>query len=125
MSKVICVIDDDPIYQVLIKKSIGISNTGYHCMGFTNGKEAYDYFMLDLDKNVPEIILLDLEMPFMDGWDFLTEIDKLTLDKTKIYIVSSSISHEDKEKAKTFTKINGFFSKPFDAAKILQITNPL
>ncbi|MEO5775257.1 MAG: response regulator [Flavobacterium sp.] len=122
MSKLICIIDDDLIYQFLINKIIGNSKAGHDVMFFKNGKEALDYFALDLDKNLPEIILLDLEMPVMDGWDFLKEMSKLHIDKTDIYIVSSSISHEDKEKAKAFPKIKGHFSKPINSNKIQEIT---
>jgi CheY-like chemotaxis protein len=124
-NKVICIIDDDPIYQILIKKIIGVSKTNLHIMHFNNGKEALDHFTLDADKNLPEIILLDLEMPVMDGWDFMSEIDKLLTEQTAVYIVSSSISYEDKEKAKTFKKIKGYFSKPINADKILEITKHL
>jgi CheY-like chemotaxis protein len=122
MSKVICIIDDDPIYQFLINKVIGNSKAGHELMFFKNGKEALDYFMLDLTNNLPEIILLDLEMPIMDGWDFLKEIDKLQTEKTDIYIVSSSISDEDKDKAKTFPRIKGHYSKPINSNKIQEIT---
>lgn len=123
--KVICIIDDDPIYQILINKIIATSKTECEIMRFKNGKEALDYFTLDAIKNLPEIILLDLEMPIMDGWDFMTEIDKIFTDQTDIYIVSSSIAHEDKEKAKTFTKVKGYFSKPIDSKKIAEITKHL
>ena len=123
--KVICIIDDDPIYQILINKIIAMSKTECEIMRFKNGKEALDYFTLDTIKNLPEIILLDLEMPIMDGWDFMTEIDKIFTDQTDIYIVSSSIAHEDKEKAKTFTKVKGYFSKPIDSKKIAEITKHL
>lgn len=123
--KVICIIDDDPIYQILINKIIAKSKTEYEILRFKNGKEAIDYFTLDTLKNLPEIILLDLEMPVMDGWDFMTEVDKIFTDQTDIYIVSSSIAYEDKEKAKSFTKIKGYFSKPIDAEKILEITKHL
>ena len=122
MSKVICIIDDDPIYQFLINKIIGNSEADHEVLFFKNGKEALDYFTLDLNKNLPEIILLDLEMPVMDGWDFLKEIDKLQIEKPDIYIVSSSISHEDREKVKAFPKIKGHFSKPINSDKIEEIT---
>lgn len=122
MSKVICIIDDDPIYRFLINKIIGGSEAGHEVLFFKNGKEALDYFTLDLNKNLPEIILLDLEMPVMDGWDFLKEINELHMNNTNIYIVSSSISHEDKEKAKSFPKIKGHYSKPINLKKIEEIT---
>lgn len=121
-NKVICIIDDDPIYQLLINKVIGISKAEYDIIQFNNGKEALNHFNVDLNKNLPDIILLDIEMPIMDGWDFLKEIDKLHTENTTIYIVSSSISHEDKEKAKTFPKIRGYFSKPITRDNILEIT---
>lgn len=122
MSKVICIIDDDPIYRFLINKIIGNSEAGHDVVFFKNGKEALDSFALNPDKDLPEIILLDLEMPVMDGWDFLKEIDKLQIEKPNIYIVSSSISHEDKEKVKAFPKIKGHFSKPLDSLNIQEIT---
>ena len=123
--KVICIIDDDPIYQILINKIISISKTECEIIRFKNGKEALDYFNLDSIKNLPEIILLDLEMPVMDGWDFMTEVDKIFTDLTDIYIISSSIAYEDKERAKNFSKIKGYFSKPIDSEKILEITKHL
>jgi CheY-like chemotaxis protein len=125
MSKVICIIDDDPIYQFLINKLIGNSKAEHEVMFFKNGKEALDYFMLDSDKNLPDIILLDLEMPVMDGWVFLKEINQLHTEDTDIYIVSSSISDEDQEKAKKFPKIKGHFSKPINSNKIQEITKKI
>lgn len=124
-NKVICIIDDDPIYQILIERIIAMSKTDFKVMRFKNGKEALDAFTLDTTKNLPEIILLDLEMPIMDGWDFMTKIEKLPTEQTAIYIVSSSISYEDREKAKSFTKIKGYLSKPIDSGKILEITQQL
>jgi CheY-like chemotaxis protein len=126
-NKVICIIDDDPIYQLLINKIIAMAETEYSIISFTNGKDALDSLTSNLaqDKELPEIILLDIEMPVMDGWDFMDHIEKALSEKhkkTAIYIVSSSIAHEDKEKAKTFPEIMGYFSKPMDTGKILEIT---
>ncbi len=126
-NKVICIIDDDPIYQLLINKIIAMAETEYSIISFTNGKDALDSLTSNLaqDKELPEIILLDIEMPVMDGWDFMDHIEKALSEKRKktaIYIVSSSIAHEDKEKAKTFPEIMGYFSKPMDTGKILEIT---
>jgi len=126
-NKVICIIDDDPIYQLLINKIIAMAETEYSIISFTNGKDALDSLTSNLaqDKELPEIILLDIEMPVMDGWDFMDHIEKALSEKRKktaIYIVSSSIAHEDKEKAKTFPEIVGYFSKHMDTGKILEIT---
>jgi len=122
--KVICIIDDDPIYQILTRKVIGVANIDYDVVSFNNGQEALDAFTLDGDK-LPDIILLDLEMPIMDGWIFLREMENRNTVTTAIFIVSSSISQEDKEAAKEFTKIKGHYSKPFNVEKIRQIVNQL
>jgi CheY-like chemotaxis protein len=129
-NKVICIIDDDPIYQLLINKIIAMAETEYSIISFTNGKDALDSLTANLKENkeLPEIILLDIEMPVMDGWDFMDHIEKALSEKRKktaIYIVSSSIAHEDKEKAKTFPEIVGYFSKPMDTGKILEITKAI
>ncbi len=124
-NKVICIIDDDPIYQILINKIIAMSKTEYDVISFKNGKEALDSLTASMEESLPEIILLDIEMPVMDGWDFMSHIEKALSKKRKkssIYIVSSSIAHEDKEKAKSFPEIAGYFSKPMDTNKILEIT---
>jgi len=126
-NKVICIIDDDPIYQLLINKIIALSETEYDVISFKNGKEAIEKLSEDVKENkkLPEIILLDIEMPVMDGWDFMKQIEESLSDKTEktaIYIVSSSIAYEDQEKAKTFPEIMGYFSKPIDSNKILEIT---
>lgn len=123
-NKVMCIIDDDPIYQILINKIIALSDTDYEIIRFKNGKEALDNFRND-PNNLPEIILLDLEMPIMDGWDFMSEINKHVTGQTAIYIVSSSISYEDKERAKTFPKIKGYFSKPINSDIIQEITKAI
>lgn len=122
--KKICIIDDDPIYQLVTKKII--EKSGYFPVvnSFTSGLEAIAYF-----KNaglLPEVILLDIEMPIMDGWDFLNEITIIRQQfnaHTNIYIVSSSIAKEDKEKALTYDCIKGFISKPITISKIEKIAN--
>jgi CheY-like chemotaxis protein len=126
-NKVLCIIDDDPIYQLLINKVITKSKIDYDTVSYKNGKEALDNISKGLiEKNtLPEIILLDLKMPIMDGWGFMENIDKILSykkNKTAIYIVTSSISYEDQEKAKLFPEIMGYFSKPINENQILEIT---
>jgi CheY-like chemotaxis protein len=127
MRKVICIIDDDPIYQVLVSKIVQLSKIDYTIISFKNGKEAIDNFNSCLVNNtkLPNIILLDIEMPLMDGWDFMERMDELIskyqISDTKIYIVSSSISYEDVEKAKLFKNILGYYSKPINSNDIISM----
>ena len=125
--KIIYIIDDDPIYQVLINKIIATSGIDYQIVSFKNGREALDSLIQAIvsNNNIPEIILLDLEMPIMDGWDFMKNVENLFTEqsgKSDIDIITSSISYEDIERAKTFPEILGYFPKPVDSTKLLEIT---
>ncbi len=127
MRKTICIIDDDPIYQFLMNKIVHLTKIDIDVVSFSNGKEAIDNFQISLSNNkqLPNIILLDIEMPLMDGWDFMNHIELLmkehSLTDLKIYIVSSSISHEDVEKAESNKNVLGYYSKPIKSEEIVAI----
>lgn len=117
--KLSCIIDDDDVYINLVKKIIDIKNLSENLIVFKNGKEALDYFTAIIEniepESFPEIILLDLNMPIMDGWDFLKQFTKIKspLKKlTTLYIVSSSINPEDLKKSKTFSDVTNYLIKP-------------
>ncbi len=72
-------------------------------------------------KEFPDIILLDIKMPYMDGWQFLEEFEKFPgeiLKKCKLFMFSSSINPKDVEKSKTYKTVQGFISKPLTADKL-------
>lgn len=122
--KTICIIDDDPIYQLITKKIIEKTNLFSDRISFTDGFEALEFFKEE--NQIPDILLLDIEMPGMDGWDFLDEFCELEkkFDKhINIYVISSSIAKEDIEKAKTYNCITGFISKPINLEKLKKIAN--
>lgn len=115
----IWVIDDDPIYQIIVNKIIKKSELFLDVSSFKNGKDAIDALKSVLENNgvLPNIILLDINMPIMDGWEFMDEIVLLKpqiKEQIKIYIVSSSIALEDKIKAKNYPEIVAFLSKPIN-----------
>ncbi|MBA3986853.1 MAG: response regulator, partial [Flavobacteriales bacterium] len=73
---------------------------------------------LNTVENLPDIIFLDINMPEMDGWEFMDEfiqIQKSLSKKITIYIVSSSIAFQDTEKANRYKEISGYIIKPFQA----------
>ncbi len=114
-----CIIDDDSMYVNLVKKIIEAKNLCENLMVFKNGKDAINYFEVilnNLDKeSIPEIIFLDINMPVMDGWQFLESFTKIKnkLGKTiTLYIVSSSINPADIERAKGINSVKDYLIKP-------------
>lgn len=124
----ICLIDDDEIYIFLMKKlfiAMGVNN---EVLSFLNGADAIEELikLKNNDEILPSIILLDINMPIMDGWEFLKEFRKLHSNisqKIKVYIVSSSIANEDIEKSKTFPEIVDYLTKPVELETLVSIIN--
>jgi CheY-like chemotaxis protein len=89
-----------------------------------NGKIAYDYLkdLLAKGGDIPEIIFLDINMPVMNGWDLLEELEHIKSSFSKlprIYILSSTVDPEDYKRAKSFDAVVDFISKPL-SKEILQ-----
>ena len=123
-----CIIDDDNIYVNLIKKIIEAKELCESLIIFNDGKQSIDYFealLQNLDKErIPDIIFLDLNMPVMDGWQFLERFTKIKNKFGKVitlYIVSSSIYPEDINRAKSLETVEDYLIKPViisDLAKL-------
>lgn len=117
MKKSVLIIDNDPIYRTISQKIIEKIDLAEAVFVEKNGYTAIQFIRYAIENNLPlpQIIFLDIEMPIMNGWEFMDEYCKLEnnlLSNIIIYIVSSSISQVDKDKAKTYTEIKGFISKP-------------
>ena len=122
LQKRICIIDDDPIYKLITKKLIQKTKLYSETIEFNNGNEAMIYF--ETTSDLPDILLLDIEMPEMDGWEFLDEFCKLEKRINKesmVYIASSSIAIEDKLKAEKYECVKEFLSKPINLDKLQKI----
>lgn len=126
--KLACLIDDDKVYSNLIKKILEIKNLSQNLLLFKNGQEALEYFKALLENltepQLPEIILLDLNMPVMDGWEFLSEfmlIKNRFQKKITLYVVSSSIDPRDLERAKSFHMVEDYLIKPIEIKKFQEI----
>ena len=94
------VIDDDPITVFGIKKMLNALDVSETIKTYANGKEAIDDIkeMLENKVQVPEVIFLDINMPIMDGWQFLEEFITLPLQsKIRINILTSSIDPADRQ----------------------------
>jgi len=105
--KRIILIDDEPIVTMLNSRMIEKVNKNIERLSFNNPREALKY----LEANKADLILLDINMPEMNAWEFLNHMQNLLLNHTVI-IVSSSINPQDRVKASTYENVKGFLNKP-------------
>lgn len=114
MRKTIAVVDDDPIYKIIIEKIIIRLNLFENVLQFSDPRTALEELSI-AGPTCPDIILLDINMPHIDGWEFL-DLLKVKNPKlyafSEIYMVTSSIADSDKQKATEYEIIKGFVSKP-------------
>src|SRR6266487_4242115 len=113
----ICIIDDDMVYQITTKKILEKINGAKKILIFSHGEEAFQYLSkVVADKDaLPDIILLDVNMPYMDAWQFLEAYRKLKpllAKQITIYIISSSVSDSDIERAKSMEDVKDYLIKP-------------
>lgn len=122
--KSVCLIDDDPIFLMLAKRLISLNKFSDVIFEYKDGYEAYLALkqMHDQGEQMPDVIFLDINMPIWDGWDFLDEIVKLELQHIfEIYLVSSSTSPYDREKAESYPSIKRFLTKPLEIEDLKSI----
>lgn len=121
-------VDDDKIFVFLAKKTIELANNATEVKVFVDGQEVLDYLIpiAHHPELLPDIIFLDLSMPVMDGWEFLKEytlLDATMEKKIPIYLVTSSISPHDIERAKTIRLVADFLIKPLTRDKVAELIN--
>ena len=127
MTRSICIIDDDQIYQIIVKKIVAKAEIFNKVACYENSSEA----LTDLrsaETRLPDLILLDINMPGMDGWEFLTALSNHRpnlQNETCIFIVTSSIAESDREKALSMPIVSGFISKPLSVSKLKEIGEKL
>lgn len=126
--KNLLLIDDDDVFVFLAKKTVERTNLVEFIQVFGNGLDAINFLKLNHDNInlLPEIILLDLSMPIMDGWQFLDQFKELIpilQKKISVYICSSSISPSDILLAKNNEAVSDYIIKPVTKDKIIDLIN--
>ncbi|NNE76375.1 MAG: response regulator [Pricia sp.] len=112
-----CIIDDDPIFIYGTQRLMQEENFSETIIVFNNGQDAIDglHEMTDRGENLPSVILLDLNMPIMNGWEFLEDfvkIPNLNRENVTVYIISSSVDPRDLERIKNYEVVNNYILKP-------------
>jgi chemotaxis response regulator CheB len=119
----VMVIDDDTTFLFIFRKQIEKFEGAKIVNESRNGAEAMS-FLKKLDpenEEIPDLIALDLNMPIMDGWDFLDEygmICRRGFIKAPVCILSSTINQSDFDRANTYEMVKSFFSKPITSDQL-------
>ncbi len=116
--KYIVVVDDDPINNIITEKRFASVIEDLEMKVFEWASEALDYLKDTLE--MPDLVLLDLNMPGITGWDFLDRCQELDIE-VDVVILTSSIDNQDIEKADTYANVKAFISKPLNQMKVERI----
>lgn len=121
----VCIIDDDSIYvygtKILLNHNKFFGDDILVC---DNGEEALATFqsLLNSGSELPDFIFLDLDMPIMDGWEFLERFNAMSVKNSPvIFLVSNYIDHHIEEEAKKYDPIKALVQKPLSEAKLQEL----
>ncbi|MEP7376760.1 MAG: response regulator [Chitinophagaceae bacterium] len=124
----VLVIDDDEPTNFFTQMILEESGCTHHIKIAQSGQEALDYLIQSEAGNnpvlypCPDLIFLDINMPAMDGWEFLEECKKLNVDSRIIVVMlTTSLFPEDKLRAERMPEISGFENKPLTEEKVAAV----
>jgi len=118
------VIDDDDINIFIIRKIVNKIELDIDMVSKSNGQQAIDYLrqIHTESQKLPHLILIDINMPLMNGWEFIEAYDSLGIQQpADMYILSSSVYENDIEKSKSYKSVKGFISKPLSMERLTEL----
>lgn len=126
-AKKVFLIDDDKVFNFINSKIMVKTLASIDVITYEFAQLALDDLKKIIDTNLdefPEYIFLDINMPEMDGWEFLDEymnLQESVIAKCKIIMLTSSIDPKDIEKSSTYPIVSDFISKPLTSEGLLKI----
>lgn len=123
----VLIVDDDPILIMVCGRLMKITGFSEEVVSAREGREALqvlENIYSNTPDKLPEVILLDINMPVMNGWEFLEDFKRLAAlfpKEVPVFMLSSTIDQADFDKAKTYPVIKGFYSKPLTKENLEEI----
>ncbi|MGB6038180.1 MAG: response regulator [Cryomorphaceae bacterium] len=122
MKKIIFLVDDDPIFQFGVERIVRSMSQLIELKVFNHGVAVLDFFDQAKDEELPDIMLLDLNMPIMNGWQVIQKMTEQNIHKIaspmRIYICSSSVNPADIQKVKRLNTVTDYIIKPISKAEL-------
>lgn len=120
--KKLFIIDDDETFVLIAKFQLEDLDFAESIIDFSDGEEAFSFFKENDRTEYPEIIILDINMNKMDGWEFIEALEPFgILGEIEVHVTSSSINPADVEKARNNPYVNSFISKPLTSKRLKEI----
>ncbi|MFD0931516.1 response regulator [Psychroflexus salinarum] len=115
-------VDDDKMVLFIHEKMMIHSEFSNSPKSFENGYLTLTYISENKSEDKKFVIFLDVNMPNLDGWDFMDELEKRELDSyCYIFVVTSSIDSSDKDRAATYDAAIGFVEKPLSIDRLKEL----
>lgn len=109
----VLIVDDDPIILMIHRLKVVKCGLDQKPHEFLNGKPALEFLLKHKTNGQKFLVLLDINMPEMNGWEFLDALEENQLcDRVDVAIVTSSVNYEDKSKAGNYNKVFSYLTKP-------------
>jgi CheY-like chemotaxis protein len=127
----VLIIDDDPILIMVCTRLMKITGFSEVVYAAKEGREGMNLLLEQLASepdSLPDLILLDINMPVMNGWEFLDELVALLPKMPQtlpVFMLSSTIDQADFDKADSFEIVKGFYSKPLTKENLEDIEKVL
>lgn len=116
----VLIIDDDEINNFVCSKVIQKHEFANEVKTFVSGQEGLDYLRAIInneEETLPDVILLDINMPIMNGWAFLEKYQQMMVNFNKnpvLLMLSSSVYEEDIDKARQHPEVKDYITKPLN-----------
>jgi CheY-like chemotaxis protein len=126
MTNTLVVLDDDAIFHKIIDYAHAKSGSYTHIYHDYQAGKLLEYLYAHKDdgRSLPDVIFVDLYLPMMDGWDFLDGYKRLVgllCKKINVYILTTSIRREDKQRATSYAFVEEYLTKPVATDKLRAI----
>ena len=123
----VLILDDDDVSNFIYKKIIESSGIASNIVTFQKGRLALEYLIdkANSKADFPDMIFIDINMPVMNGWDFLDEYQEKVVPRVDKFVfismLSSSVYKEDIQKAQSYDIVNEYISKPLTQESVSKL----